>query len=61
MIEYIKNQREHHAKQSFEDDYITLLKLNRIDYGERYLSIDSVAADAAISLFIHVPWVETHG
>ena len=37
VIEYIKNQREHHAKQSFEDEYITLLKLNGIDYDERYL------------------------
>jgi len=37
VIEYIKNQREHHAKQSFEDEYISLLKLNDIDYDERYV------------------------
>ena len=37
VIEYIKNQREHHAKQSFEDEYISLLKLNGIDYDERYV------------------------
>jgi len=37
VIEYIRNQREHHKKQSFEDEYILLLKLNGIDYDERYL------------------------
>jgi len=37
VIEYIKNQREHHAKQSFEEEYVSLLKLNGIDYDERYL------------------------
>ena len=37
VIEYIKNQREHHAKQTFEDEYISMLKLNGIDYDEQYL------------------------
>ena len=37
VVEYIKNQREHHAKQSFEDEYVARLKLNEIDYDERYL------------------------
>jgi REP element-mobilizing transposase RayT len=37
VIEYISNQREHHKKQSFEDEYISLLKLNGIDYDERFL------------------------
>ena len=37
VIEYIKNQREHHANKSFEDEYIALLKLHGIDYDERYL------------------------
>jgi putative transposase len=37
VTEYIKNQREHHTKQSFEDEYISLLKLNGIDYDERYV------------------------
>ncbi len=37
VIEYIKNQREHHAKQTFEDEYISMLKLNGIDYDERYV------------------------
>jgi putative transposase len=37
IIEYIKNQRKHHAKQTFEDEYISMLKLNEIDYDERYV------------------------
>lgn len=37
VVEYIKTQREHHAKQTFEDEYTSMLKLNGIDYDERYL------------------------
>ena len=37
VIEYIKNQRKHHLEQSFEDEYIELLKLHEIDYDEKYL------------------------
>lgn len=37
VIEYIKKQREHHKKQSFEDEYIELLKLHEIEYDEKYL------------------------
>jgi len=37
VIEYIKNQREHHTRQTFEDEYISLLKLNGIEYNERYV------------------------
>ena len=37
VVEYIKDQREHHAKQSFEEEYISMLKLNGIDYEERYI------------------------
>jgi REP element-mobilizing transposase RayT len=37
VVKYIKNQREHHQKQSFEDEYTSMLKLNEIDYDERYV------------------------
>ncbi len=37
VVDYIKNQREHHEKQSFEDEYLSMLKLNGIDYDERYV------------------------
>ena len=37
VVRYIKNQREHHADQSFEEEYIALLEKHGIDYDERYL------------------------
>jgi putative transposase len=37
IIQYIKNQREHHAKQSFEDEYVSMMKLHGIDYDDRYV------------------------
>ena len=37
VVGYIKNQREHHLKQSFEDEYISMLKLNGIDHEERFV------------------------
>ncbi len=37
VIEYIKKQREHHKKQTFEDEYVSLLKLHGIEYDDRYL------------------------
>lgn len=37
VVEYIKNQREHHVKQTFEDEYVSLLRLHGVDYDERYV------------------------
>ena len=37
VIEYIKNQREHHSRQSFEDEYTSILRLHGIDADERYI------------------------
>lgn len=37
VVEYIKNQRKHHEKRRFEDEYVELLRLHGIDYDERYL------------------------
>ncbi len=37
VIQYIKTQRQHHLKQSFEDEYIELLELHEIDYDKNYL------------------------
>jgi len=36
VIEYIKNQKEHHKKISFEDEYRKLLKEHNIEIDERY-------------------------
>lgn len=39
-LEYIKNQKEHHKKISFEDEYKTFLKSYGIDYDEAYVFRD---------------------
>lgn len=37
VVQYIKDQREHHLTRSFEDEYVALLKKHGIDYDDRYL------------------------
>ncbi len=37
VINYIKNQEEHHRKISVKEEYITLLKEQGIDYDKRYI------------------------
>ena len=36
IIEYIKNQKEHHKTKSFYDEYKRLLIENGIQFDERY-------------------------
>jgi putative transposase len=37
ITRYIKNQKEHHRKQSFQEEFLALLKKHRIEFDERYL------------------------
>jgi len=37
VYEYIKNQKEHHNKMSFRDEYIQLLRAFEIDFEEAYI------------------------
>jgi putative transposase len=37
VVEYIKNQKEHHKKVSFIDEYKKFLIDNGIEYNEKYL------------------------
>ena len=37
LYNYILNQEAHHKKQSFQDEYIEMLKMHGVDYDERYL------------------------
>ena len=37
VVDYIRGQREHHRVQTFEDEYVSMLRLNGIDYDERYV------------------------
>jgi len=35
--EYIQNQENHHAKESFDDEYLKFLKLCLVNYDERFV------------------------
>jgi len=37
VIKYILNQKEHHKKRSFKEEYIELLKKFKVEYNEKYL------------------------
>jgi REP element-mobilizing transposase RayT len=34
---YIRNQKEHHRKQDYKSELLSLLKKHRVEYEERYL------------------------
>ena len=37
VVTYIQNQREHHRRKTFREEYLDLLQANGIEYDERYL------------------------
>lgn len=37
VIEYIKNQEEHHRKKTFKEEYVEFLKAYQIDFKDEYL------------------------
>jgi REP element-mobilizing transposase RayT len=37
LINYIKNQEEHHRKKTFREEYLELLKEHGIEFDEKYL------------------------
>ena len=40
VIDYIKNQKEHHKKVTFREEYIKFLKWAEIEFDERYIFKD---------------------
>ena len=42
VYSYIENQEKHHAKKTFKEEYLELLKKFEIEYDERYLFDDLV-------------------
>ena len=40
IINYIKNQEEHHKMKRFKDEYVDLLNYNKIEYKNEYLFDD---------------------
>jgi hypothetical protein len=37
LIEYVKNQEEHHKKKTFREEFIDLLNEHEIEFNEKYL------------------------
>ncbi|GHT41516.1 transposase [Bacteroidia bacterium] len=37
VYNYIKNQKEHHKKQTFQEEYLDMLKKAKIEYDPKYL------------------------
>ena len=37
VIDYIKNQEEHHRKRTFREEFLVFLKKYNVDYNEQYL------------------------
>jgi hypothetical protein len=37
IMNYVKNQEEHHKVKSFKEEYIELLQEHEIEYDEQYL------------------------
>ena len=37
IVQYIGNQKEHHRKKTFQEEFLAFLKRQEVDYNERYL------------------------
>lgn len=37
IVKYILGQKEHHQKRTFKDEYFDFLKMNKIEFNEKYL------------------------
>jgi REP element-mobilizing transposase RayT len=37
VVEYIENQKEHHRKKTFQDEYRAFLKKYKVEFDERYI------------------------
>jgi hypothetical protein len=37
VVKYIHNQESHHAKKTFKEEYLKLLKVFKVEYNDKYL------------------------
>jgi hypothetical protein len=37
VVKYVLNQKEHHKKRSFREEYLEILKRSEVEYKEEYL------------------------
>ena len=39
-MDYVRNQKKHHIIQSFQDEYLSFLKLYKVEYDDKYVFSD---------------------
>jgi len=44
LSQYIRNQRKHHTKQTFEDEYFRTLELHGVEYNPEYVFDEEITA-----------------
>ena len=44
LSQYIRTQREHHTKQTFEDEYLRTLELHDVEYNPEYVFDEEITA-----------------
>ena len=44
LTEYIRDQRNHHASQTFEQEYLRTLELHRVEYNPEYVFDEEISA-----------------
>lgn len=37
VVRYVKNQKRHHLKECFKDEYLKILRMYEVEYDENYL------------------------
>jgi hypothetical protein len=40
VIQYINNQKQHHLKRNFKEEYLNMLKIYDVEYSEEYVFHD---------------------
>ena len=40
VVKYILNQKQHHLKKTFREEYLEMLKAYEVDYDEKYIFQD---------------------
>ena len=61
VISYIQNQREHHRKKSFQEEYLEFLRRHGVEYDERYVGVIQASLTRRTTMRSLIPGVETPG
>lgn len=42
MIQYVLNQKEHHAHKTYPDEFLMFLEENEVEYDPKYLDLQEI-------------------